>query len=110
MRLQSLQFLKKLLKTPSPVGHEGRGQRVWLDYVEAFADETFSDAYGNTVAVLNKGGSPRVMLAGHADEIAALLEFVLIHGTYFVGSFIVADGGTDAAMRPNDWPIPIPHQ
>ena len=48
--------------------------------------------------------------AGHADEIAALLEFVLIHGTYFVGSFIVADGGTDAAMRPNDWPIPIPHQ
>lgn len=45
---------------------------------------------------------------GHADEIAALLEFVLIQGTYLVGSFIIADGGTDAAMRPNDWPIPIP--
>ncbi len=45
---------------------------------------------------------------GHADEIAALLEFVLIHGTYFVGSCIIADGGTDAAMRTNDWPIPIP--
>ena len=68
MREQSLQFLKTLVNTPSPVGHEVRGQRVWLDYAKQFADETFSDAYGNCVAVLNKGGSPRLMLAAHADE------------------------------------------
>ena len=68
MREQSLDFLKTLVNTPSPVGHEARGQRAWLDYAGLFADETFSDAYGNCVAVLNKGGSPRLMLAGHADE------------------------------------------
>jgi endoglucanase len=45
MREQSLEFLKTLVNTPSPSGHETRGQRVWLDYVNQFADETFSDAY-----------------------------------------------------------------
>jgi hypothetical protein len=63
MRNESLDFLRRLINTPSPVGHEARGQRVWLDYAGQFADETFSDTYGNCVAVLNKGGSPRVMLA-----------------------------------------------
>ncbi|HSU56289.1 MAG TPA: M42 family peptidase, partial [Candidatus Dormibacteraeota bacterium] len=64
------------MNTPSPVGHEVRGQRVWLDYVKAFAEETFSDAYGNCVAVLNKGGSPRLMMAGHADEIAMAVNYI----------------------------------
>ena len=76
MREQSLNFLKRLVNTPSPVGHEVRGQRVWLDYVKHFADETSSDAYGNCVAVLNKGGSPRLMLAAHADEIALAVNYI----------------------------------
>ena len=76
MRDESLQFLERLVNTPSPSGHEARGQRVWLDYVKPFADETFSDAYGNTVAVLNKGGSPRLMLAAHADEISMSVNYI----------------------------------
>src|SRR5258707_3202716 len=76
MRDQSLHFLRTLVNTPSPVGHEVRGQRVWLDYAKQFAEETWSDAYGNCVAVLNKGGSPRLMLAGHADEIAMAVQFI----------------------------------
>src|SRR6478736_749259 len=84
MREQSLNFLRKLVNTPSPVGHEVRGQRVWLDYVSEFADETFSDAYGNCVAVLNKGGSPRIMLAGHADEIALAVNFITDDGYLYV--------------------------
>ncbi|MEN9546405.1 MAG: hypothetical protein RLZZ356_1137, partial [Verrucomicrobiota bacterium] len=32
MRSQSLAFLETLVNTPSPVGHETRGLRVWLDY------------------------------------------------------------------------------
>ncbi len=46
--------------------------------------------------------------AGAADEIAALLQFVLFEGTYFVGSVLTIDGGTDAALRTDDWPIPRP--
>jgi len=94
MREQSLNFLRTLVNTPSPVGHETRGQRVWLDYAKQFADETFSDAYGNCVAVLNKGGSPRVMLAGHADEIAMAVNYITDEGYIYVRKM----GGIDAAI------------
>src|SRR6516164_83031 len=94
MRPQSLAFLRTLVNTPSPVGHEVRGQRVWLDYVTPFADETFSDAYGNCVAVLNKGGSPRLMLSGHADEIAMAVNYIDDQGYLYVRKM----GGVDAAI------------
>src|SRR5215470_8919636 len=94
MRDESLHFLRTLTNTPSPTGHEFRGQRVWLDYAKQFADETFSDAYGNCVAVLNKGGSPRVMLAGHADEIAMAVNFINPDGFIYVRRL----GGVDPAI------------
>jgi putative aminopeptidase FrvX len=81
---ESLNFLRTLVNTPSPVGHEVRGQRVWLEYARQFADETFSDAYGNCVAVLNKGGSPRLMVAGHADEIAMAVSYINEEGYIYV--------------------------
>src|SRR6266852_1939744 len=94
MREASLNFLKTLVNTPSPVGHEVRGQRVWLDYAKQFSDETFSDAYGNCVAVLNQGGSPRLMLAGHADEIAMAVNYITDDGFVHVRKM----GGVDAAI------------
>lgn len=94
MREQSLEFLRKLVNTPSPSGHEIRGQRVWLDYVKKYADETFSDHYGNCVAVLNKGGSPRLMLAAHADEIAMTVNWVNEEGFIYVRKL----GGVDPAI------------
>src|SRR5688572_3133810 len=94
MRAESLNFLQRLINTPSPSGHEVRGQRVWLEYVKKFADETFTDAYGNAVAILNKGGSPRVMLAGHADEIAMTVNFINPEGFIYVHKL----GGVDPAI------------
>ena len=94
MREPSLDFLRTLVNTPSPTGHEVRGQRVWLDYAKAFADETFSDAYGNCVAVLNQGGSPRLMLAAHADEIALAVNYIDDQGFLYVRRL----GGVDAAI------------
>jgi len=94
MREQSLNFLRTLVNTPSPSGHEVRGQRVWLDYAKDYADETFSDDYGNCVAVLNKGGSPRLMLAAHADEIAMVVNYINDDGFIYVRRL----GGIDAAI------------
>ena len=94
MRDASVRLLETLINTPSPVGHEARGQRVWLDYVSPFADETFSDHYGNCVAVLNKGGSPRVMLAGHADEIALVVSYIDDNGFLYVRRM----GGVDPVV------------
>jgi endoglucanase len=94
MRESSLKFLEKLVNTPSPTGHEARGQRVWLDYAKQYADTTYSDAYGNCVAVLNKGGTPRLMLAAHADEIAMSVNFIDNDGFIYVRKM----GGIDAAI------------
>ena len=94
MRKASLEFLETLVNTPSPVSYETRGQRVWLDYVSQFADETSSDAYGNCVAVLNKGGGPRIMLAGHADEIALSVNYIDDNGFIYVKRL----GGVDAIV------------
>jgi endoglucanase len=94
MNESSLNFLRTLVNTPSPTGHEVAGQRVWLDYVKPYADETFSDAYGNCVAVLNKGGSPRIMLAAHADEIAMAVNYIDDDGFIYV----LKVGGVDAAI------------
>ena len=94
MREESIKFLQLLVNTPSPSGHEVRGQRVWLNYVSNFAGETFTDAYGNAVAVLNKGGSPRIMLAGHADEIAMTVNYISKDGFIYVRRL----GGVDPAI------------
>jgi putative aminopeptidase FrvX len=94
MRSASLKFLETLINTPSPSGFETRGQRVWLDYVGQFAEATETDAYGNAVAWLNKGGSPRIMLAAHADEIAMTVNFINSDGFIYVRRV----GGIDPAI------------
>ena len=95
MREASLNFLEKLVNTPSPSGH---GQRVWLDYVKEFADETFSDAYGNCVAVLNRGGGPRIMLAAHADEIGMVVNFISKDGFLTKSEFATENTGSPAEV------------
>jgi NAD(P)-dependent dehydrogenase (short-subunit alcohol dehydrogenase family) len=50
----------------------------------------------------NPAGRP-----GSSSEIVDLVAFLIGPGArYIVGSFIVIDGGTDAAIRGNDWPSP----
>ena len=94
MRNESLKFLETLINTPSPSGFETRGQRVWLDYVKKFAEATETDAYGNAVGWFNKGGSPRIMLAAHADEIAMTVNFINEQGFIYVRKV----GGIDPAI------------
>lgn len=94
MRQESLDFLIRLVNTPSPSGRESRGQRVWLDYVSQFADSTETDHYGNAVAFLNKGGSPRIMLAAHADEISMNVGYINSEGFIYVRKM----GGIDPAI------------
>lgn len=47
--------------------------------------------------------------AGTADEVAALLAYLLgPDAGFFVGSVITMDGGTDAQLRAEDWPTAKP--
>lgn len=46
--------------------------------------------------------------AGRPEEVAALLALLLsADGGFFCGSVITMDGGTDAALRADDWPAAI---
>jgi endoglucanase len=76
MKPSSLDFLKRLLDAPGPSGFETAPARAWRAEAEQFADEVTSDVTGNSVAALNPGGAPRVMLAGHIDEIGLMIVHV----------------------------------
>lgn len=71
-----LQFLKRLLESPSPSGYERPVQDVVREYARQFADEVRTDWHGNVTAVINPQGSPRIMLAGHCDQIGLLVKHI----------------------------------
>ena len=76
MQTAALDFLRRLLDTPSPSGHETAGQRVWLDHVRMAADAVWNDAYGNCFARLDCGrdDAPTIAICGHADEIGLMVN------------------------------------
>ncbi|CAN5629915.1 M42 family metallopeptidase [soil metagenome] len=86
MEERSFEFLKKLLDTPGPSGFEAAAARVWREEAGGFADRVTADVSGNSVAVINEGGSPRIMLAGHIDEIGVMVTHIDDDGfIYFEG-------------------------
>ncbi|HEX7050923.1 MAG TPA: M42 family metallopeptidase [Longimicrobiales bacterium] len=84
--MQSVEFLKRLLDTPGPSGFEAAAARVWRAEAEQFAERVEVDVNGNSVATVGEGGAPRVMLAGHMDEIGLMITHVDEDGVlYFDG-------------------------
>jgi endoglucanase len=75
MRDASYEFLKNLLSTPGPSGYEGAAAEVWRVEAGKFA-EVRGDRMGNSFATLNGDGTPRIMLAGHIDEIGLMITHV----------------------------------
>jgi putative aminopeptidase FrvX len=75
MRDASYEFLKRLLSTPGPSGNEGAAARVWREEAGGFA-EVRGDRMGNSFATLNPGGTPKVMLCGHIDEIGLIVTHI----------------------------------
>lgn len=76
MKRHSLEFLKRLLDTPGPSGFEAAPAAVWREEAAGFADEVRTDVSGNSLAALRSDAQPRVMLAGHIDEIGLMVVHV----------------------------------
>ena len=50
-------------------------------------------------------------LSAQPEELAALITFLLSHEARFLcGSVVFCDGGTDAQLRPDDFPSPFPQR
>jgi endoglucanase len=92
-------FLKRLLETPSPSGFERPIQDLVRDHARQYTDEVRTDRHGNVIAARypdgrsprSVGGAdegspeiPRVMLAGHCDQIALMVQHVDDNGFLYV--------------------------
>jgi len=74
METRAHDFLKQLLLTPSPSGYERPIQDVVRAYVAEFADRVETDVHGNVIASKNGNAEPRLMFAGHCDQIGLLVS------------------------------------
>jgi len=93
MEPERVAFLKHLLNTPGPSGDEAAVARVWRDEARGFADTVRADVAGNSLALL-EGPGPRVLLAGHIDEIGLMITYIDDAGFLF----FAAIGGWDAQV------------
>ena len=93
----SHQFMQNYVNTASPVGFESSGQKVWLEYVMAFADEKITDAYGTAVAVINPGQNFKVVIEAHADEISWFVNYIDDKGLMY----LKRNGGVDHQIAPS---------
>ena len=96
MRKESLEFLKALVEAPSPAGFEQPAQALVREWMGRYADEVRTDVMGNVIGALNPGGSPRVMLAGHVDEIGFMIRYISDEGFLHFAPI----GGVDAQLAP----------
>ncbi|MCS7014905.1 MAG: M42 family metallopeptidase [Gemmatales bacterium] len=76
MEATSRQFLEQLLRTPSPSGYERPVQELVRQWASRYADAVTTDRHGNVIAVRNPNGQPRIMLAGHCDQIGLLVQYI----------------------------------
>ncbi|MDR0787470.1 MAG: M42 family metallopeptidase [Gemmatimonadota bacterium] len=82
----SFSFLAQLLDAPGPSSFEIAPARIWRTEAGRFADQVDADVSGNSIAIVNPGGSPRIMLAGHIDEIGLIITHICDEGfLYFDG-------------------------
>ena len=96
MNHETFDFLKALEETPSVSGFEQPVARIIRKRMKEYADEITTDVHGNLIVVLNPRATPRVMLAGHMDQIGMMARFVTDEGYIYFGNV----GGIDATVLP----------
>lgn len=96
MEQDQLEFLRTLIITPSPSGFEEQVQELFLRRVKDCVDASYKDVHGNAFGVINSSLTPRVMLAGHCDEIGFMVEYVNEQGYIYFSTV----GGVDPHITP----------
>jgi endoglucanase len=80
--------LKQVLETPSPSGYEQPVQAVVREWARPFADDVRTDTHGNVFAARYPEGrppdAPRIMLAGHCDQIALMVQHIDTEGFLYI--------------------------
>lgn len=93
----SKSFLYDYLNNASPTGFEAPGQKLWLEYLKPYVDESHLDNYGTAYCVVNPGQDYRVVIEAHADEISWFVNY--ISDTGFI--HVIRNGGSDHIIAPS---------
>lgn len=67
-----ISFLEKMSNGFGPSGHEIEVAKIVKEYVNKFADEVSQDRTGSLIFKIGDSG-PKIMLAGHIDEIGMII-------------------------------------
>ncbi len=94
---KSLQFLRNYLNTPSPVGFENSGQKVWIEYVKQYTDSVMTDPYGSAAAIINPTHPFKVVIEAHVDEISWFVNYITDQGLLY----LKRNGGVDHQIAPS---------
>lgn len=94
---KSLNFFEKYINNPSPTGFEWQGQRLWLDYLAPYVDDTYIDNYGTAVGIINPKAPYKVVIEAHADEISWFVNYITKDGLIYV----IRNGGSDHQIAPS---------
>jgi putative aminopeptidase FrvX len=94
---KSVLFLEKYINNASPTGFEWQGQKLWLDYIKPYIDETYVDNYGTAVGIINPKAPYRVVIEAHADEISWFVNYITSDGLIYV----IRNGGSDHQIAPS---------
>ncbi len=97
LKESSLTFLENYLNNASPTGYESDGQKLWMEYVKPYVDTFITDTYGTVVGIINPDAPYRVVIEGHADEIAWYVNYITDDGLIYV----VRNGGSDHQIAPS---------
>jgi putative aminopeptidase FrvX len=78
---KSLDLMKRMMEAFGPSGFEREVNALCKEYMEPHADDVVTDKLG-TVAFVAKGSQekPRVLLAGHTDEVGFIISSVSKEG------------------------------
>lgn len=94
---KSEDFLFRYLNNYSPTGFEASGQKLWLEYIKPYIDEWQLDTYGTVYGIINPGKNYKVVIEGHADEIAWYVNYISDKG--FIS--VARNGGSDHHIAPS---------
>lgn len=75
MKTETFSLLESLVTAPGPSGYERPIQDVVRKHAATFA-ETTTDWHGNVICAVNREGNPRILLAGHCDQIGLIVKHI----------------------------------
>ena len=94
MNPDSKDFLKQLVETASPSGYEHEVQKLVRSRIQPWCDTVRTDVMGNVFGIRNPEGKPRIMLAGHCDQIGFIVQYITDEGFLHVEPI----GGVDPVV------------